>query len=179
MFCTLAHVQAVCSVAGLCNNAHIDRLLEEAAAITATATATKHQSVVPLTASPAAPFTCSKCNSIAGIMSQRFHGAKRDDVLDWMLTQCRGMSTFSDACANIALTYFDEIYANLKSTVNKESICHMSGVCSARFHQHDDETATDITVERLEMGISPSANAVNDDIPCELCKQLVHHLKYV
>lgn len=161
--------QQVCSVAGLCNNAAIDRMLEDEAAKTPAP-------VVP------ASFTCQKCQSISTIITDKFQRANRDDILELMLRQCGRLSSFSDACSNIVITYFNEIYHHMSDNLNADSICHMSGTCSARYHKHDDDDEP-ITAEQLQLEIRPlstvgvQTNVAKDDIPCELCQQLVHHLK--
>lgn len=156
--------QAVCTVAGLCNNVAIDKMLAD---------------MPPQLPPPPPPTTeivehkslsCVQCNRIGSIISNNFHQKDRDDVLDSMLYACGQLSSFSDACANIILTHFSVIYNHMTKTLTADSICHMSGVCSAKYHQHDD------VVE-----IRPMSNVgfvdVKDDIPCELCEQLVRHLR--
>lgn len=163
--------QQVCSVAGLCNNAAIDRMLEEEEAA-----ATK------VTAVAKPEFTCQKCQSISTIITDKFQRANRDDILELMLRQCGRLSSYSDACSSIVITYFNELYQHMERNLNANNICHMSGTCSARYHQHEDEP---ITAEQLRLEIRPlstvgvqqQSDVAKDDIPCELCQQLVHHLK--
>uniref|UniRef100_A0A1B0DJP1 Saposin n=1 Tax=Phlebotomus papatasi TaxID=29031 RepID=A0A1B0DJP1_PHLPP len=159
--------QMVCSVAGLCNNANIDKLLEMEQS------SSEVDELVPRVESEDADdFTCDRCNKIAGEIAKKFTDADRDTVLENMLLYCGKMSSFSDACSSIVLSYFNEIYDHMVKNFNKDSICHISGVCSNKFHSHPD------IVE-----IRPMANVgvvpVKDDIPCELCEQLVRHLRDV
>lgn len=150
--------QSVCTVAGLCNNAAIDKMLEDMSdEDTEDAPESKQLS-------------CEQCNSVSSLISQKFHGKNRDEVLDSLLGACGQMSSFSDACANIVLIYFNEIYDELNNNLNSDSLCHMAGVCAARYHHHPE------IVEirpRSDVGFV----AVTDDIPCELCEQLVKHLR--
>lgn len=150
--------QAVCSVAGLCNNAAIDKMLEDM----------KDSDTDDSTESK--QLSCEQCNSVGTLISQKFHQKNRDEVLDSLLGVCGQMSSFSDACANIMLIYFNEIYNELNKNLNADSLCHMSGVCSYKFHNHPE------LVEirpRSDVGFV----TVSDDIPCELCEQLVGHLR--
>lgn len=87
------------------------------------------------------------------------------------------MSSFSDACSSLVLTYFNEIYKELSKNLNADAICHMSGVCSAKFHQHEDDSAVEIET-KSNVGFVKNKQA-GDDIPCELCEQLVKHLRDV
>ncbi|KAJ6637825.1 Prosaposin [Pseudolycoriella hygida] len=150
--------QAVCSVAGLCNNAAIDKMLEE-------------MTEGDLQNAPKSKqLSCEQCNSVGSLISQKFHGKNRDEVLDSLLGVCGQLSSLSDACANIVLVYFNEIYDELNKNLNSDSICHMAGVCAANYHKHPE------IVEirpRSDVGFV----TVTDDIPCELCEQLVGHLR--
>lgn len=152
--------QAVCSVAGLCNNAAIDKMLEDMKEI-------KNEDVE---APKSKQLSCEQCNSVSSLISQRFHGKNRDEVLDSMLGVCGQLSSFSDACANVVLIYFNEIYNELNENLNADGICHMAGVCADKYHHHP---------ELVE--IRPLSHVgfvtVSDDIPCELCEQLVGHLR--
>lgn len=150
--------QAVCTVAGLCNNAAIDKMLEE-----------MHEDDIEI-APKSKPLSCEQCNSVGSLISQKFHGKNRDEVLDSLLGTCGQLSSFSDACANIVLIYFNEIYNELNKNLNSDNLCHMAGVCAANYHNHP---------EMIE--IRPRSDVgfvtVSDDIPCELCQQLVTHLR--
>lgn len=157
--------EVVCSVAGLCNNAEIDRLLA-IEAMTSTAMVTKP-----------AGLSCGQCNKISGIISQKFNKMDRDQVLEQMLMACRGLSSYSDGCSAIVLSYFNDIYRHLKGNLNAESLCHMSGTCSFRFHQHDEDDDKDVEVV-VDSQIGVIDHTKGDDIPCDLCKQLVVHLRY-
>lgn len=160
--------KAVCSVAGLCNNAAIDKMIEEAA------TQPKATEVIREDS-----FTCDNCTTIGTLITEKFNNADRDYLLESTLRLCGEMSSFSDACSNIVLSYFNEIYDHMKDALTSDSICHMSGACSLGFHQHPErKQKASITVEQLQQKIRPlNELAVKDDIPCDLCKQLVQHLK--
>uniref|UniRef100_A0A6B2EIA5 Putative saposin n=1 Tax=Phlebotomus kandelakii TaxID=1109342 RepID=A0A6B2EIA5_9DIPT len=160
--------QMVCSVAGLCNNANIDKLL----AMEQSGESEVDELVPRVQTEDVDDFTCDRCNTIAGEIARKFANADRDMVLENMLLYCGKMSSFSDACASIALTYFNEIYDHLVSNFNEDSICHISGVCANKFHTHSD------IVEIRPMG-NVGVVPIKDDIPCELCEQLVRHLRDV
>lgn len=51
----------------------------------------------------------------------------------------------------------------------------MSGVCSAKFHQHGDASPIEIET-KSNVGFIRNKQ-VGDDIPCELCEQLIKHLR--
>lgn len=83
------------------------------------------------------------------------------------------MGSFTDACANIVLTYFNEIYKALSQDLNSENLCHLAGRCVGNYHKHDEVVDVEITSDALTGYLSPK----DDDIPCDLCKQLVGHLR--
>lgn len=156
--------QVVCTVAGLCNNARIDELLKGQP---------QQEQPIAKNTDVATGLSCGNCGKISTIITQKFQNTNRDVVLDNMLEFCGGFSSYSDACASIVLTYFNEIYNHLKENLNSENICHMSGVCAANYHQHDEPVDVEIIPDALTGYISPK----DDDIPCDLCKQLVGHLR--
>lgn len=158
---SFSYNQVVCSTAGLCNNEAIDVLLEEYEA--------SKKSTEEL--------SCDQCNNVGNVISHKFHTSNRDQVLDGFLGACGRMSSFSDACSSMVLSYFNEIYEELSKNLNAETICHMSGVCSANFHQHDDDSAIKIET-KSNVGFVKNKED-GDDMPCELCEQLVKHLRDV
>lgn len=153
--------QVVCSVAGLCNNAEIDKQIAEAV--------DNNQIVIEKKTSN--KLTCGQCNKISTIISTKFANMDRDDVLENMFEMCGKLSSFSDGCSATVLSYFNDVYAHMKENLNSENICHIAGVCSAQFHHHEEEIEI---VEDSQIGFIKHEG---DDIPCDLCKQLVEHLR--
>lgn len=150
--------QVVCSVAGLCNSAKIDKMLED----------------YENSKKSGKLLTCQNCESIATKITTKFHTTSRDDVLENMLQVCGQFSSFSDACSSIIITYFNEIYKSIENNLDSEAICHLSGSCVERYHQHPE------VVEIRPMGDVGVVSVKGDpDIPCELCEQLVNHLRDV
>lgn len=167
----------VCSVAGLCNNAAIDKMLEEMPAVKP-----KDQDDVEDSSSVSEEtedeFSCDKCNKIAGLITNRFHATDRDQVLEGFLRFCGKMGSFSDGCSSIVLTYFNEIYEHMTEEFNAKNVCHMSGACAGQFHQHEESQEIEI---RPMGGVGiikvEGEQFEGDDIPCKLCEQLVDHLR--
>lgn len=123
-------------------------------------------------------FTCENCMTIGNLITDNFQHANRDYMLEKLLYQCGQMSSFSDACSNIVLTHFNDLYGYTNQTLSGSAICHMSGACSLGFHEHPERQQDAITVEQLQKKIRPVDEiVVKEDIPCDLCKQLVQHLK--
>lgn len=158
--------QVVCSVSGLCNNAAIDKELA------------KHSKEVVVKKESHLPrkgLTCGQCNKVSTLISTKFANTDRDQVLENMLMMCGQMSSLSDGCSAIVLAYFNEVYDHLKENLNAENICHMAGVCADQFHQHEEDE--DDMIEVIEDSRIGFIEHEGDDIPCDLCKQLIVHLR--
>ncbi|XP_074025323.1 uncharacterized protein isoform X2 [Leptinotarsa decemlineata] len=151
--------QVVCSVAGLCNNQRVQELLAEESS-------TKVAPVDP-------PNKCDGCHKVVNVLEENFSKMTRDEVLHSFLWYCGKFGSFSDGCSNIVITYFTEIYNHLQEHLNPNEVCLLSGECSAQFHTH--EAKVEIT-PMSHIGYVP-VNAVKEDLPCDLCEQLVKHLK--
>lgn len=150
--------QVVCSVAGLCNNEKIDQMIENYQ--------TEQQSNTNT-------LSCESCGKIASVLTNKFHKTSRDDFLENILQICGKLSSFSDACANIVITHFNELHKFFMTNLNSNAVCHIGGVCAHKFHNHLEK----------EIEITPMSNVgfvkttSDPDIPCELCEQLVNHLR--
>lgn len=157
----------VCSVAGLCNNAAIDHMIEDANK--------KGVAIVKSKESVSSQLSCTQCGQVSSLIVDKFTSKSRDEVLENMLMACRPLGTFTDACAAIVLNYFNDIYEHMQENLTPANICHMSGTCAFKFHEHDD---TAVEVEVIPESDSGFKKPISDDIPCDLCKQLVSHLRY-
>nr|CAI5856978.1 unnamed protein product [Callosobruchus analis] len=155
--------QVVCSVAGLCNNEKVHKLLIEAGEKVQTKSVAK----------VGGQKECDGCHTVMEIIEDKFKSMSRDDVLHSLLRLCGKMGSFSDGCSNIVITYFNKIYEHLQNHLNAEEVCLMSGECWAQFHKHANVEITPMS----HVGYVPVEPAKHDDLPCDLCTQLVHHLR--
>ncbi|CAG9826838.1 unnamed protein product [Diabrotica balteata] len=153
--------QVVCSVAGLCNNDRVKKLLEEA-----------DEEPTPEVI-PGKVDKCKGCHEVVDILDNKFNKMSRDEFLHGLLNFCGKFSSFSDGCSNLVITYFTEIYNHLQQHLNSEEVCLFSGECSAQFHAH--RARVEIT-PNSHIGYVPVGD-VKDDVPCQLCEQLVDHLR--
>ncbi|XP_055542116.1 prosaposin isoform X1 [Wyeomyia smithii] len=166
----------VCSVAGLCNNAAIDKMLEEMPAVKPMDEDDVDVQPELVTDASEQEFSCNKCNNIAELISNRFHSSDRDQVLEGFLRFCGQMGSFSDGCSSIVLSYFADIYDHMTKQLNAKNICHMSGACADQYHQHEESENIEV---RPMGGVGVIKVDGGDDIPCKLCEQLVDHLRDV
>ncbi|XP_037955000.1 uncharacterized protein LOC119684931 [Teleopsis dalmanni] len=172
----------VCTVAGLCNNAEIDKILQSSYAAALDGTLEEKDVVVEpvkekkeiatITSPKEYKLTCNNCNHIGTLITNKFNAVNRDEMLENILRLCGEMSSFSDACANIVITYFNDIYAKLKTNLNAEGICHLSAACVSKYHKHAEDPKEEVDTAVL-------ASVIGDDIPCQLCEQLMNHLRDV
>lgn len=63
---------------------------------------------------------------------------------------CGELSSYSDACSTIVLTYNNEIYSAIKNGFNKHSVCMLSGMCSEAFHPHADGYKVRMLLDKKE-----------------------------
>ncbi|XP_071553220.1 prosaposin isoform X1 [Temnothorax nylanderi] len=162
----------VCSVAGLCNNAHIDKLLAQYP----TPVKKAETKSVLLKNDELEPDECTKCYTIAKYMENKLHRTPQNTMLLQFLNICGQLSSFSDSCSAIIMTHFDTIYNHLQNNFNADNICHLSGQCSGKYHKHENSTDVVPQVEITPLS-SVGMVEVEDDLPCKLCEQLVGHLK--
>ncbi|KAH8311032.1 hypothetical protein KR044_003909, partial [Drosophila immigrans] len=160
----------VCSVAGLCNSRRIDELMQQSYQAVLDGSL-KEEDVVAEQPAGVAQLSCGNCNLLSRHMQQKFESTNRDDMVEQLLHVCGGLSSFSDACANLVLTYFNDFHDAVKQHLAVSGPCHMSGVCVARYHQHEDDPKQPAALATLD--------GIGDDIPCALCEQLVKHLRDV
>ena len=143
--------QTVCSVAGLCNSVKIDTLLLEYNS--------QKERVVG----------CNNCQSTVGALRKKFDQTPYEDFLVGLLKVCRGMDSLSDSCSMLVFKYYENIVEAVKKDLTPQSICHVSGQCTHKFHSHGEFTFPHQVTEF----------ASTDDVPCEFCEQIVTHLRDV
>ncbi|XP_044760968.1 prosaposin isoform X2 [Coccinella septempunctata] len=161
--------QVVCSVAGLCNNEEYLKSLEHE---DAAPSSTLKPSALASDVTP-----CEGCQTVVSVMEAKFNAMSKDEILHGFLMMCRHTGSLSDACSNIILTYFTEIYEHIKDHLNPGEVCVLSGQCSALFHRHDEPDSKGVQITPIShIGFVP-VNNEKDDPTCEFCEQLVKHLR--
>ncbi|XP_045534753.1 prosaposin [Papilio machaon] len=144
--------QTVCSVAGLCNSARIDLMLED------------YNKKLELRKD------CNNCRTTVGVLRKRFDDTSYEDFLVGLLKMCGQMGSFSDSCSMLVFKYYEHILAGVKKDLTPTGICHLSGQCAVRYHSHDQYDFPDVKIDQLK---------ATDDVPCEFCEQVVKHLRDV
>lgn len=159
--------QVVCSVAGLCNNAWVDKQLEDS----------RQEGLIKATPLQEATEVndCSGCKVVINALEKRMETMSRDELLNNMLRACGRVGSLSDGCSAIIITYFTEIYDFLQRNFKSGDVCHVAGVCSGTFHKHRPLLKNVEVVHESDIGVVKP----KDDLPCEFCEQLVIHLRDV
>lgn len=111
------------------------------------------------------PLNCSQCNYIQSTIEQKFQSLERVGVLEKMLSLCRDMKPYFESCSSIVTMNFNDFYDSYISSVARKSICH-SLSCSQQ--QFAKEGIIDIY---------PASDESDPNVPCQLCQQLILHLR--
>lgn len=147
---------AVCSVAGLCNSPRIDKLI-------ATSGATNDVQLD----------SCANCSVAFASVEKYLHNTPKVDVMGRLIQVCGELSSFSDSCSTLIAKHFDDLY-NYLMDLQPWNTCHLSGMCASKYHLHPSDQDS-ISVKQAEVMLASQS----DDLPCDLCKQLVTHFKDV
>lgn len=103
----------VCTVAGLCNSARIDNMLEK----------------LELKVGPKYGGDCNICKMGANKTKYQLKSLGQNQVEDKLLELCGYIGSFSDVCRETVITQSDMIYFALTNQFSDE-ICDLSGLCS-------------------------------------------------
>lgn len=153
---------AVCTVAGLCNSPRIDTLLT-------TATASESIAVDDLSKVD----SCVNCTVAFTSLHRFLSSTSKNEVLPLVLAICNQLSTYSGLCMSLVTTNFDHLYHTLTTQLQPFAGCHLTGMCTSRYHSHSLQDAN------FQRQVDTMLASHNDDLPCDLCKQLVLHLKQI
>ncbi|KAL1459310.1 hypothetical protein WDU94_011304 [Cyamophila willieti] len=172
----------VCSVAGLCNNAAIDKLL-----LTGTTSTTTRKVASDDTSD------CKNCVGFADLLTKKFNQASQQDVVNVFHGLCSEMSSFSDACVKVVNSQANQWYTGLKTYFNSGMIlsrplpfsvlnmCRVNKMCTNQTISSLPAISVEVS-HKSESGVlsreGESAES-GDDLPCSLCGQLVTHLKEI
>lgn len=110
-----------------------------------------------------APMKCGQCQMVGKLLEANFANPDLDFVLERLLGICGEMSSYSDSCITMVMTYFDDIYAFTRGHIRSQLICESS--CKN---------------QEKKSGIFDIQPALDDpSIPCNLCKEFFIHLSEV
>lgn len=149
---------AVCTVAGLCNSRRIDNLLA------AESKAVNNFSAVD---------SCLNCTVAFTSFNRFVRKTPKNDLLLRVLAVCDELSSYSDLCSSLVVTNFDDLYETMTYELQPFAACHLSGMCSQQYHSHSSSEDSEDFARKVQTMLAVQ----DDDLPCDLCKQLVTHLK--
>lgn len=164
--------QVVCSVAGLCNNAEIDRMLAAAGKLTKVSLVKPGASVAVVRPAQEKISDCEKCSKTLGKF-QRTMMSDQDEVLNKFLDVCGKMGSFSDGCSAIVISNFPDIHDSiLKNLQQTDEACELLQYCST-----GEARKLPVKVDVVpvgEVGILPQKD---DNMTCQFCEKMVAHLR--
>ena len=138
----------VCSQLFFCNNAKYDKVLTPA-----------NEKLLP--------FTCSQCNHIGSVIESKFKQLEQEGVLEKVLGMCGELSSYSDSCSSLVIMHIDDIFSSMTKMIDRDNICSTTKACAN--HQYRKEGIIDI--------VPAIDDQSNPNIACQLCQQLVLHLR--
>lgn len=97
----------------------------------------------------------------------------------YLLERCRYLGSFTDACSSIVISNFETIAERLKNRFTSPGFCHLMASCNGNYTKKVQvKTESDVGVVHLNNdAVSVAVKHLSDDQTCDLCKQLVKHLK--
>ncbi|XP_059489163.1 prosaposin [Neocloeon triangulifer] len=143
--------QMVCTTAGLCNNARIDRLLAENSL---NQVYTKYGQ------------QCGDCHAFVDDVQPKLESVTDKDIVERLMQLCGKMGSLSLGCREIVLSHADDITGHIRKHFNAREVCDLSGSCKAKHHEHAQP-------------LLATAHRNEKDETCDLCEHLVQHLRDV
>ncbi|KAK9506482.1 hypothetical protein O3M35_008415 [Rhynocoris fuscipes] len=119
--------------------------------------------------------TCDNCYSLMEQVKGNIETATTNDIFSVLAVMCGNMGSFSDACSSIIHNNLEKVDALIRSNVKADPVCSLAGVCKERYHAHANSKLIRVPVGDVEI----IGREKNDDLPCDLCVQLVKHLRDV
>lgn len=165
--------QMVCSVAGLCNSAEIDRLLAAQGKVVKVPLVKPGSSVSIVKPKAEVKSDCEVCTHSVKKLQKKWDTSDRDDLLHVFLEGCGKMGSYSDGCSAVLLTRFPEIRSLVQTTLKTapEESCEMMQYCSAGEAEKLQVNVDIVPVGQV--GVVP----IGDNMTCEFCERMVQHLR--
>lgn len=165
--------QVVCSVAGLCNSAEVDRLLAAQGKVVKVPLERPGSSVAVLKPKAETKSDCKICVHSMEKLQKKWQMSDRDALLHLFLEGCGRLGSYSDGCAAILLTQFPAIRSMMQSslTTGPEETCEMMQYCSAGEAEKSQVNVDIVSVGQV--GVVP----IGDNMTCQFCERMVQHLR--
>lgn len=116
---------------------------------------------------------CEACFGLMRQVEDKIDTASENDIRTALVSVCRSFGSYSDGCAALVIQNLPQIAALIGENVKALPVCSLAGVCKEKFHFH--------AKLQQELGESKDVEVIgggsNDDLPCDLCEQLVKHLR--
>lgn len=113
------------------------------------------------------------------VLKERLDKSSTEDLKMYLLERCRSLGSFTDACSSIVIANMETIVDRLKNHFTSPGFCHLMASCNGNYTKKVQvKTESDVGVVHLNNdAVSVAVKHLSDDQTCDLCKQLVKHLK--
>lgn len=165
--------QVVCSVAGLCNNVEIDRMLAAQGKVVKVPLVRPGSSVTVIQPKAEVKSDCKICTHSIKKLQKKWQMSDRDALLHMFLEGCGKTGSYSDGCSAVLLTHFPQIMDMIKMGAKEspEEACEMMQYCSVG-EAEKSQVSVDI-VSAGQVGVVP----IGDNMTCQFCERMVEHLR--
>ncbi|KAJ1528490.1 hypothetical protein ONE63_006899 [Megalurothrips usitatus] len=165
--------QVVCSVAGLCNSAEIDRLLAAQGKLTRVPLVKPGASVAVVPAKQEDKSECRVCSTTLHKLQKKIQMSDRDGLLNKLLEGCGMMGSLSDGCSALVVTHFSDIHDSIQDSLKQaDESCELMQYCKA-----GEAQKTQVNVDITPVGQVGIVPVLGDDVTCQFCEAMVKHLR--
>ncbi|CAH0380939.1 unnamed protein product [Bemisia tabaci] len=160
----------VCSVAGLCNSARIDKLLEENKETEIKSPDLLHD----LMTQDSQRQKCTNCVYVMNKVRNNLAETPESSFIKKLLSKCRDMGSFSDSCSTLVVTHAPSFYHYLQDKLNEEDACFLGGLCVG---VKPNPLISAVEVLPKAVLRTDGEEFIEGDIACDMCVALVQHFK--
>nr|XP_018902483.1 PREDICTED: uncharacterized protein LOC109034023 isoform X2 [Bemisia tabaci] len=160
----------VCSVAGLCNSARIDKLLEENKETEIKSPDLLHD----LMTQDSQRQKCTNCVYVMNKVRNNLAETPEPSFIKKLLSKCRDMGSFSDSCSTLVVTHAPSFYHYLQDKLNEEDACFLGGLCVG---VKPNPLISAVEVLPKAVLRTDGEEFIEGDIACDMCVALVQHFK--
>lgn len=140
----------VCSVAGLCYN-------------------DKFKNVKVMV-----PLNCQNCQGLMQQVERNIESASSSDIRRVLTNICQKLGSFEHVCLSLLENHMNTMELLVRNNIVARPVCDLAGVCTQAFHSHSDNYPY---APRLPQDVQVFDAMPEEDLPCDLCVQLVKHLR--
>lgn len=146
----------ICSVSGFCNSPRVNELIASQ----------------PTKLEEYLINRCTNCTTAFTLFGRYLQKNSKTDLIQYFVRICDKFTNL-DSCSSVVNFYFEKIYPPLLEMKPWEA-CHFTSMCTYQYHLHRS-----ITLSNLQNKINDIIIRNDQNVICDLCKQVVSELKMV